>query len=43
MTDYELTICILERQVLVSIMQNQHSSYSMSSSRNTDESCHLGV
>jgi len=35
------TICILERQPLVSIMQNQHSSYSMSSSRNTDESCHL--
>ena len=24
-------------------MQNQHSSYSMSSSRNTDESCHFGV
>jgi len=23
--------------------QNQHSSYSMSSSRNSDESCHLGV
>ena len=39
MTDY----LHLERQVLVSIMQNQHSSYSMSSSRNTDESCHLGV
>jgi len=37
------TICILERQLLVSIMQNQHSSYSMSSSRNSDESCHLGV
>jgi len=37
------TICILERQLLVSIAQNQHSSYSMSSSRNNDESCHLGV
>jgi len=37
------TICILERQLLVSITQNQHSSYSMSSSRNSDESCHLGV
>jgi len=24
-------------------MQNQHSSYSMSSSRNSDDSCHLGV
>ena len=29
--------------LLVSIMQNQHSSYSMSSSRNTNESCHLRV
>jgi len=37
------TICILERQLLVSITQNQHSSYSMSSSWNSDESCHLGV
>ena len=37
------TTCILERQLLVSITQNQHSSYSMSSSRNSDESCHLGV
>jgi len=37
------TICILERQLLVSITQNQHSSYSMSSSRNSDKSCHLGV
>jgi len=37
------TICILERQLLVSIRQNQHSSYSMSSSRNIDESCHLGA
>ena len=37
------TVCILERKPLVSIMQNQHSSYSMSSSRNTDESCRLGV
>jgi len=37
------TICILDRQLLVSITRNQHSSYSMSSSRNTDESCHLGV
>jgi len=37
------TICILERQLLVSIMQNQHSSYLISSSRNSDESCHLGV
>jgi len=37
------TICIFERQLLVSITQNQHSSYSMSPSRNTDESCHLGV
>ena len=36
-------ICILERQQLVSITQNQHSSYSMSSSRHSDESCHLGV
>ena len=33
------TTCILERQLLVSITQ----SYSMSSSRNSDESCHLGV
>ena len=32
------TICILVR-----ITQNQHSSYSMSSSRNSVESCHLGV
>ena len=32
------TMCILERQLLISIMQNQHSSYSLSSSRNTDES-----
>ena len=39
------TVCILERQLLVSrpITQNQHSSYSMSSNRNSDESCHLGV
>jgi len=37
------TICLLERQLLVSIMQNQHSSYLMSWSRNTEESCHLGV
>jgi len=37
------TICILERQLLVSITQNQHSSYSMLSSRNNDKSCHLGV
>jgi len=37
------TICILERLLLVSITQNQHSSYSMSSSRHSDESCHLGV
>jgi len=37
------TICILERQLLVGIMQNQHSSYSMSWSRNTNESCHLAV
>jgi len=37
------TICILERQLLVSITQNQHSSYLMSSSRNNDESCHLWV
>ena len=37
------TICILERQLLVSITQNRHSSYSMSSSRNSDKSCHLGV
>jgi len=35
------TGCIL--RILVSIAQNQHSSYSMSSSRNNDESCHLGV
>ena len=34
-------ICILERQLLVSITQNQHSSYSMSSNRNCDESCHI--
>ena len=37
------TICILERQLLVSIMQNQHSSYLISSIRNSDESCPLGV
>jgi len=37
------TICILERQLLVSITQNQHSSHSMSSSRNSDKSCHSGV
>jgi len=37
------TICILKRQQLVSITQNQNSSYSMSSSRNSDESYHLGV
>ena len=37
------TICILERHLLVSIMQNQHSSYSTSRSINTDESCHLAV
>jgi len=37
------TICILERQLLVSITQNQHLSYSLSSSRNSDESCHLWV
>jgi len=37
------TICVLERQLLISIMQKQHSSYSMSWSRNTDESCHSGV
>jgi len=37
------TICILERQLLVSITQKQHSSYSMSWSRNSDESCQLGV
>jgi len=36
-------ICILERQLLVSITWNQHSSYSMWSSRNIDESCQLGV
>ena len=35
------TICILE--ILVSITQNQHSSYSTSSSRNSDDSCHLEV
>jgi len=39
MIDYLL----LDRQLLVSIRQNQHSIYSMSSSRNSDESCHLGV
>ena len=38
-----LTICVLERQLLVSIMQKQYSSYSMSSNRNSDESCHSGV
>jgi len=37
------TICILERQLLVSITQSQHSSYSMTLSRNSDESCHLRV
>jgi len=37
------TICILERQLLVSITQNQHWSYSISSSRNRDESSHLAV
>jgi len=37
------TICILERQLLVSTMQNQHSNHSMSSSRNSDESCHFGI
>ena len=37
------TICILERQLLVSITQNQRSSYSMSSNRNIVENCHLGV
>jgi len=37
------TVSILERQLLVSITPNQYSSYSMSSSRNNDESCHLGV
>jgi len=31
------------RTLLVSITQNQHSSYSMSSSRNSDESGHVGV
>jgi len=35
------TISILERQLLVSNMQNQYSSYFSSWSRNTDESCHL--
>jgi len=39
----QMTIYILERQLLVSITQNQHSSYSMSSSRNSDESSHYGV
>jgi len=34
------TICILERQLLVSITQSQHSSYSMTLSRNSDKSCH---
>jgi len=29
--------------VFLSFMQNQQSSYSVSSSRNTDESCHSGV
>ena len=37
------TICILERQLLVTITQGQHSSYSLSSSRNSDDSCHLEV
>ena len=37
------TVCILERQLLASIMQNQHSSYSMSSSRNSDEKLSLRV
>jgi len=37
------TISILERQLLVSITQNQRSSYSMSSNRNIVENCHLGV
>jgi len=37
------TICILERQLLISITQGQCSRYSMLSSRNSDESCHLGV
>jgi len=36
------TICVLERHLLISVMQNQHSSYSMSSSRNSDKSCHSG-
>ena len=36
-------ICILERQLLVTIMQNVDSTYSMSSSRNIVESCRLGV
>jgi len=36
-----LLICILEKQLLLIITQNQHSSYSMSWSRKTDESCHL--
>ena len=37
------TTCILERQLLVSIVQNQHASYSLSSSRNADESCYSWV
>jgi len=37
------TVCILEKQLLVTIMQNQHSSYLMSSNRHIDESCHLAV
>ena len=37
------TVCILERQLLVSITQNHHSSYLKSSSRNSGESCHWGV
>jgi len=37
------TICFLERQLLVSITHNQQSSYSMSRSRNTDETFHLRV
>jgi len=37
------TICSPWRQLLVSMTQNRHSSYSMSSSRNSDKSCHLGV
>jgi len=32
-----------KKQQLVSIMQNQHSSYSMSWRKNTDESCQLKV